>query len=54
MGTNKKNLRAKQPQTIHDRIFTEFDSQKERNIDQNVQTQGRKHPSVIPEKSPFR
>ncbi len=54
MGTNRKNPRTKEPFTIHDRIFTEFDTHKERNIDQNLQKQGTKHPSVIPERSPFR
>lgn len=54
MGTIKKNSRAKDPQTITDHIFTEFDTQKERNIDQNIQKQGNKRPTVIPQSSPFR
>ncbi|HWJ02033.1 MAG TPA: hypothetical protein VNU93_00055 [Verrucomicrobiae bacterium] len=54
MGTNKKNPRAKQPQTISDKIFTEFDTHRARNIDQSVQTQGSKRPAVMPESSPFK
>ncbi len=54
MGTNKKNPRAKEPHVTSDRIFTEFDLQAERNMAQNVQTQGKKIPTVIPKSSPFR
>ncbi|HEX3015140.1 MAG TPA: hypothetical protein VHQ46_01960 [Desulfobacteria bacterium] len=49
----KKSSRTKEPFTIHDRIFTEFDTQKERNIDQNIQKQGNKVPTAIPERPRF-
>lgn len=53
MGTNKKNPRAKEPQTVRDKIFSEYDISAKSNIDQHVQTQGTKSPRVIPASAPF-
>lgn len=35
MGKHKKNSRAKSSETVRDPHFTEFDTQKERNIQPN-------------------
>ncbi|HZW83056.1 MAG TPA: hypothetical protein VFF14_06475 [Candidatus Deferrimicrobium sp.] len=53
MGSNKKNSRAKDPLVTSNRMFTEFDMQSKRNMDQNVQTQGKKIPTVMPKSTPY-
>lgn len=44
MGKQKKNSRAKSSETIRDPHFTEFDTQKERNIQETGRLNKPTHP----------